>query len=219
MIVEHIRSDHAWTLYMRDDISKEMAFMRKKLLDGLTVAVLTLGLSGFAVPPLAYGDTEPTRAGGGGNIDPFSFYASSLATLGFRADSCDEPAQGQVNFHDNTVSPNVRLCAEVDDVALCTVNGDDCGSCLVGEVIINATYTSHNPSDPGEGGLTACLGTNTLVSITSGLFGGYSVDGPLSGNVQRRATIETVDRADVSISGVFPLDAIRRYRVRATTSR
>ena len=138
------------------------------------------------------GQTEPAGARGHGTIEPFSYYPSTQAKLGIRADGCDGLAQGRFTFQDKTVSPNVQLDAEVTGAAFCIEEGieEDCGYCVEAEIVIDATYTDQ--SNLGAGSLQACLRVqgdgavdNVFVAIYSGPFAGYYVEGPLRGNVQR----------------------------------
>ena len=132
--------------------------------------------------------SEPTKANGGGRIDPFSFYDSNGATIGFTGDNCDGDVKGQFQFVDN--SNDVRAHGDVTSADTCTFFG--CGYCFEGEVVVDTTYTSNNNQNPGSGSATACLRDSNKTSdvddgafvvFTSGPYAGYAIEGFLNGNV------------------------------------
>ena len=150
------------------------------------VAACSLSLAAFAC-------SEPTKATGGGRIDPFDFYGDKHPNIGFNGHNCDGDTKGQFQFTDNSAADpadDVRAHGDVTSTDTCTFFG--CGYCFEGEIVVEANYDSNNNKNEGSGTVTACLRDSNKTSdvddgafvvFNSGPYAGYAVEGFLRGNV------------------------------------
>lgn len=119
------------------------------------------------------------------------------ASIGFDGGRCRDDIGDRFHFVDT--GAGVWLGAEVTSASEC--GSLFCGLCFESEVVIEATYESHDQSAPGSGTLTACLRVrdhgpgamdHAFVTVESGPFAGYSMDGPVRGSGQDRGCREVL---------------------------
>jgi hypothetical protein len=181
---------------------ERLAYMNKTLRMGFALATVT-ALVGCA---------NPGKVTGGGSV--VGDDGTKIATFAVNADTCSgdlNAAQGRMNWVDQT--RDVKLNGTMTAHAVCVSEQDwqgswfapDCewcaGSFGYGAELAYFDYRSTNPKAPGTGSGVTCVkdngegkgnldGDRLIMSVTSGVYGGYGASGRVRGNVQSHACSE-----------------------------
>lgn len=130
---------------------------------------------------------DPSRLTAGARSDSAVTAGEVVASLGFDDSVCKDDAGGRILFVDRDAG--VRLGATVTRAFECA--SLFCDLCFERELVIEATYDSHDQGAPGAGTVVACLRVqerdttdHAFVTVESGPLAGYSMDGPVRSNAK-----------------------------------
>lgn len=169
-----------------------------------------ISLVSFALlTSLAYGCANPGKVTGGGRV--IAEDGTALATFALHGDTCSGDLTNP-NGHFNWVDQKsgVKMKGTLSGLSLCVEEDDWQGvwgdfACLYcmdafgpGTFAASLEYTSTNPKQPGSGYATGCLkdngeginavdGDKLALFVDTGVYGGYSAQGTVRGNVQEHA--------------------------------